>query len=98
MTPEETHLETHLNNLRILFTKAAAPVNALKAGEHIPLTKLSEDLAKEMGGSDSKVYPAIRAFFEGYPNTTMKSGRDGGIYKLPLNEKTKKEEAVNDAR
>ena len=45
MTPEEQvanetvcsvstkqHLENHLNHLRILFTKASAPVDALKAG------------------------------------------------------------------
>lgn len=100
MTPQE-HLESHLNHLRILFTKASIPVDALKAGEHLPLTTLSKKLAEEMGEPDSKLYPAIRVFFEGYPNTIMKSGREGGIYKLPLNEKSKPEtktETNNDDR
>lgn len=92
----QQHLDNHLNQLRVLFSKASAPVEALKSGEHIPLTKLSEDLAKEQGTTGPKLYPIIRSFFVDYPGVVLKNGAKGGVYKLPLNSTATKETSNDD--
>lgn len=75
------HLEKALNEVRVLFLKAATRIEALKPGEKVPATQLAEDLAKEHGQTGPQVYPTLKILLEGYPGVKILRGAHGGIHR-----------------
>jgi hypothetical protein len=73
------HLEVALNQIRTLFTKAAARIEAIKPGEKIPATDLAAELAAEQGQTGPQVYPTLLIFVKGYPGVEVRRGAHGGI-------------------
>lgn len=80
----KTHIEKAVGNVRSIFEKAAARIDALAPGEKVPATTLAADLAKELGMTGPQLYPTLKILFDGYPGVDIKRGAHGGIMKLPL--------------
>ncbi len=92
------HLEAALDEIRTLFTKAAARIEAIKPGEKIPATQLAEDLAKEQGMTGPQLYPTLKTLLDGYPGVIIRRGAHGGIYRpLPTEVVAKPATDGNDA-
>lgn len=85
-----THLEASLSEVKSLFLKAAAMIEAIKPGEKIPATKLASDLAKERGMTGPQLYPTLKIFIDNYPGVVVRRGAHGGIFRplpnQPVNE------------
>lgn len=65
-----------------IFEKAAARIEALKAGEKIPATELAKDIGKEMGMTGPQLYPTLKLLLDDYPGVDVRKGAHGGIVKL----------------
>ena len=85
-----SHVEDVLNDVRTLFIKAATRIEALKVGEKVPATKLSEELAKELGKTGPSIYPVLKLLLnDEYPGVEIKKGALGGILKVSILEEIK---------
>jgi hypothetical protein len=79
------HIDNTLaTKIRPLFEKAAARIDALKAGEKIPATQLAEDIAKEHDMTGPQLYSTLKLLFDGYPGVDVRRGAHGGIIKLDV--------------
>lgn len=76
------HIEEALNEVRVLFMKAATRIEAIKPGEKIPATILAEELAKEQGMTGPQLYPSLKILVnDKYPGVIIRRGAHGGIYR-----------------
>jgi len=75
------HIEKATSNIRSIFEKASARIEALGPGEKIPATTLAADLAKEIGMTGPQLYPTLKFLFDDYPGVVIKRGAHGGICK-----------------
>ena len=75
------HLDLRTNSVRAIYEKAAVRIEAIKPGEKIPATKLSDDLAKELGMTGPQLYPTLKVLLEDYPGVWIKRGAQVGIYR-----------------
>lgn len=80
----KAHIETSLNNIRTIFEKASARIEALKPGEKIPATELAAQLGKELNMTGPQLYPTLLFLIKDYPGVDVKRGAHGGIIKLPV--------------
>ena len=87
MSDTEKHIEETLNKFRGWFKSVESVTDALKPGEHIPATKLAEDIATVNGMTMQQFYPFIKVLLIGYPGVEVRRGAHGGIFKLPIPEK-----------
>ncbi len=78
------HIDNVLVQVRNIFEKAEARIEALKPGEKIPATSLAEELATELGMKGNQLYPTLLFLFKGYPGIEIRRGAHGGLCKLPL--------------
>jgi hypothetical protein len=76
------HLEDALNQIRTLFLKAAARIEAIPPGGKIPATTLAEELAREHGQTGPQVYPVLLRLIKNYPGVKILKGAHGGIHRL----------------
>lgn len=76
------HIESSVDEIRALFTKAATSIESIKPGEKIPATVLAETLAKEIGKTGPQVYPVLKYLFDNYPGVEIKRGAHGGIQRI----------------
>jgi hypothetical protein len=75
------HLEKALNEVRVLFLKAATRIEAIKPGEKIPATQLAEELAREQNETGPQVYPTLKILLNRYPGVKILRGAHGGIHR-----------------
>jgi hypothetical protein len=76
------HIEDALQEVRVLFMKAAVRIEAIKPGEKIPATQLADDLAKERGMTGPQLYPSLKILVnDKYPGVIIRRGAHGGIYR-----------------
>ena len=80
------HVEEAINQVRALYLKAAARIEAIKPGQKIPATQLANELAVEQGTTGAALYPVLKILLVNYPGVEIKRGATGGIYKLAVGE------------
>ena len=80
----QQHIEKALGEVRVLFDKVVARIEAIKPGEKIPATRLAEELAKEQSPdmTGPQLYPTLKILLDGYPGVDVRRGAHGGIYRL----------------
>lgn len=83
------HIEDSLANIRTMFERAAARIEALPEDgkTKIPATKLAEEIGQEFGLSGPTLYPTMLFLFKGYPGTELHRGARGGIVKVTAKDK-----------
>jgi hypothetical protein len=79
------HIEMSLDKIRVIFQKASEKIEALKVGQKIPATVLSDDIAKDCDMTGPQLYPTLLFLIKGYPGVEVKRGAKGGIYKISEN-------------
>lgn len=87
MNDTEKHIEDTLNRFRGWFHSASERIDVLKPGEHIPATKLAEDVGITFGMTKAQFYPFVKEMLVDYPGVLVKAGSKGGIFKLTIPEK-----------
>ena len=83
------HIDTTLDELRAIYTRAATRIEGLKAGEKIVATELAKELAVETDQTGAQIYPLLLQMLRNYPGVDRRKGAAGGIYKLAPGESPK---------
>lgn len=91
------HIDKALDEVRVLYLKAAARIEAIKPGDKIPATKLAEELAAERGETCPQIYPTLKILLNDFPGVWIRKGAHGGIYRPTAEELAKKAGKVDTA-
>src|ERR1700676_914408 len=76
------HIENSIDKVRVILTKAAERIEAIKPGDKIPATQLANDLAKDYDTTGPALYPLLKMMInKDYPGIEVRRGAHGGCYR-----------------
>ena len=81
------HFDNAMATVQNLFTKVITRIAAIKPGETLPATKMSAELAAEIGTTGPALYPTLKILIDKFPGVEIRKGAHGGIYRPLPNEK-----------
>ena len=77
----EKHVDNTLDKIRVIFNRAKEKIDALKPGEKLKATGLSEEIAPDYNLTGAQLYHTLKLLFEDYPGIYIVPGAHGGLFK-----------------